>query len=261
MARPRLFHRLALGVVGFAALAAALGYAWSGPTWAVAIGSAQLVVTLLWIKRRVVAAIPTSIGFCDTTPAEYPDLDVTGLDRLTGELEAIGFARVRDYRVLYEGTDAVPPPGFARLFLHEGHRCYAELNQASEAPGRPLPLGCLVSSLLEDGWVVSTTSREPSPATLAFLQHERSVWRSEPGAGPERLLADHLRFRSHAIAALGVAPSSADGVTYFRRQAEHHGRVAATARGRNVCGALLRGLRAERHAPSEWLGALPGSAA
>jgi len=202
-----------IGIVGFLLVAGMLAIA------------ALVAGFLVLLKRRLVASCPRDLMFESADPAAYPHLDRATFESLSGEFAALGFVREGDYRL--GAAAGVVQPGFARLATHPGHACYVEISQIFPANAQPMPVGCVITSILSDGWTISTTNRT-ADAGVWILRKPRGVWQSAPSAGARELLDRHLKLVSRVRAFTGA---SADAPVSRENWYDHERRQAAAARG------------------------------
>jgi hypothetical protein len=167
------------------------------------LGLAIVLAVLFFMKQLVVLGMPINLFFESTSPARFPDHDLETLARLTREFEALGFRHALDYSV--RADPPVSSSGFARLLVHPDKRGYAEINQVFPNGKPPAPMGCLVASLLDDGWQLSTTDRKPN-ASNYLLRRRRSLWTAHPGAAPADLWREHLTWRQQITSDLMLKP-------------------------------------------------------
>lgn len=156
---------------------------------ALLVGIAAVVgVVLLVIKRSLVDSCPVGLSFHATTADSYASLDRESLERYTVSLEHLGFAALADYTISAErGT---VQPGFARLFGHAEHRCYAEVNQLFPT-SQTVPMRVVLATRLTEGWSAATTDRR-ADAAVWLLRRPRNCWRSMPDATVASLFESHL---------------------------------------------------------------------
>jgi hypothetical protein len=168
------------------------------------------------LKRAVLRTFPAQLHFRPAHPDHYPSLDLEALVRYSYALETLGFGWALDYRL--EAEEGHVSPGYARLFIHPRHGCYAEVNQLFPAGAAPTPMRCSLVSLLEDGSSVTDTDRRPGGIAFA-LRSAREARAIRPGATPAELLEAHLQRREKLCEALetDVAPEPSPD-RYFDRQ-------------------------------------------
>jgi hypothetical protein len=250
MTAPRVFHPLVLRVALVTLIPAGVGV-WVGGWW---VGAATALVLLAMelrrVRRAVLSGMPAAVEFQPTRPADHPWLDDEGFRSELAALQSLGFLPIADYRVAYPGA----PDGFARVLVHPGHRVYAEVNQLRKGAVQT-PVATALQSVMDDGWSLQTSSQEPFAVTAALVRPRRSVWRSRPGAAPADLLDDHLALRERMCRDLGIrvgGEGTVDG--WFAVQRDGHREQADALRRVNIVMGILRGLRCERSARTEWMG-------
>lgn len=246
----RIFHQLAArgGLMAAAPAGVAL---WAlGPL--AAIGSAAAVTGLeLWrVRAAVRAGMPETITFVPSRPADHDWLDADAFRDALSALDDLGFQPVADYRIEYRNA----PDGLARVLINTDQRVYAEVNQVRHK-GQTTRVATTLTSILDGGWSLQTTSQDPLPVAVAFLRSERNLWRSLPKATAIDLLADHATVRTSLCTDLGVGiggDGTLDG--YFRQQLAAHEAGRAALRSTNVVTGIARGLKAERQPRRQWFG-------
>jgi hypothetical protein len=255
MGSSHVFKPLLLRIGLIAAVPAAVIWAFAGPVPALVAG-VLLVIAELWrIRRAVTVGMPDRIEFVPSRPADHPWIDADAFRRELEALADLGFSPVADYEVVYPGA----PDGLARVLVNAEARVYAEVSQ-TRAGARATPVATSLMSVMSDGWSVQTSSREPMPVAVAFMQTPRAMWRSLPQATPQDLLADHLALRERAACDLGVGVGGDGSLNgYFtQQQIEHQARRAALL-ATNVVRGLARGIACEFTMPSQWLGEYSGT--
>lgn len=250
MGSSRVFHPLLIRIGLIAAVPAAVLWAFAGPLAAV-VAAALLAIAELWrIRRAVTVGMPDRIEFVPSRPADHPWIDTDAFRRELEALAGLAFSPVADYQVVYPGA----PDGLARVLVNAEARVYAEVSQARSG-ATATPVATSLMSVMGDGWSLQTSSREPSPVAVAFMQTPRAMWRTLPGAAPQELLADHLELRERAAHDLGVGVGGDGSLNgYFtEQQIEHQARRAALI-ATNVVRGMARGIACERTMPTQWLG-------
>jgi hypothetical protein len=158
------------------------------------------------VKRLILDAMPVNVEVVPGLPASFPDLDADTLDAYTAAFTGLGFRPLMDYTV--RAKNLIANPGFARLLVNDLNHCFVEMNQGFPTAGRVSntmrqlfptiglagPMRCVIISLLEQGWTVSTGDREPS--NWAYVtRRSKAEWSSRPGSSPQELLQEHLKLR------------------------------------------------------------------
>jgi hypothetical protein len=208
-------------------------------------------------KSGVVGAMPDEVDFRETTPGAFPELDARRLEGYTAAFEALGFRQVTDYTVVMNLDNGVT--GFARLFFHDAHRCFAEVNQGFRH-GSPVPMRCQIVSFLEEGWSVATGDRQTTKE-FYLLRRPRAVWRSLPDREPAALMEGHRTLRDRVAGELALEVC-ADGSAqaYFRREAENTRLRKDLVRRRNAVALCAELWLFDKNPKSEWLGDYPRAA-
>ena len=246
----RIFHQLAARAVLLTAAPAGVALWAFGPVAAVSAGAAVTGLELWRVRAAVRSGIPEALAFAPSRPADHPWLDADAFHHDLSALETLGFLPVADYAIVYPKA----PKGLARVLVHTDHCVYAEVSQV-RSKGQITPVTTTLTSLLDDGWSLQTTSQEPLPVAVAFMQTKRLVWRSLPGALVADLLDDHTELRTQMCADLGLGIGG-DGTLerYFELQKLSHGARRDALRHTNVVTGIARGIAAERHPRREWFG-------
>jgi hypothetical protein len=221
-----------------------------GPLPAAGIGVAVAGFELARVRSAVRAGMPDDLSFVPSRPTDHAWLDAHGFRTKLTELEQLGFLPLADYSVTYPKA----PGGLARLLVHSKHCIYAEVNQARHK-GQVTPVATTLTSILENGWSLQTTSQVPFAVSVAFMQAKRALWRSLPEAETHDLLADHVKMRNELCRDLNLGIGG-DGTLerYFELQRADHRARRETLLRTNVVSGIVRGLAAERRPRREWLG-------
>lgn len=226
-----------------------------------AIGLLILAVVLIgvplfarWMKSTVLQKMPTRLAFDPAEPGEFPALDTQAFNGYTHALEDLGFRHAFDYRLRNELADS--GTGFARLFLHPEHGCYAEINQAFGTGGVTTKMGCTLLSVLDDGWSLSSTDRDPAAFAVAWLWREpRVLWTAHPGAAPEKLLKAHLARRDRLARTLGLEiASDLSADAYFARESDVSASRRRALQRKSAVVGLFEYWQWRRNPRHEWLG-------
>jgi hypothetical protein len=143
----------------------------------------------------------TSFSFPPATPAQFPLLDLEGLDRYTRALEGMGFVRLLDFSLVSDSKSN--PPSFCRLMAHTRHHCFGEISQIFPKGKTPLALKISIQSCLQNGWNLSFSDRKPQAAS-SLLRRRRAVSVCMPEANPSELLQAFLKMRDQVCLDLGI---------------------------------------------------------
>jgi len=250
MVPSRVFQPLLVRIGLIAIVPATVIWAVAGPLVAL-IGGAGLLAAELWrIRRAVTLGTPDRLEFVPSRPADHPWVDTEAFRRELEALAELAFHPVADYQVVYPGA----PDGLARVLVSPEAQVYAEVSQ-TRSGAHPTPVATTLISAMSDGWSLQTSSREPMPLRVAFMQRPRAMWRSLPQAAPQELLSDHLALRERAARDLQVS-AGGDGTLngfFALKQIEHQACRAALLET-NIFRGLARGVACERKAPTQWLG-------
>lgn len=217
------------------------------------------IIGVLWGAMRVRQAL-TPVQAANR-PLVTIDAEVAAgplaeqLRALTASLEALGFVRQRDYG-LAGPLGRTPVAGFARLFFHPQHQCFAEINAAAGLVVS-VELGVSLLTILSDGWSIAAWGRfNPSTAGLHYVRRlPRKLWKIFPGAAPDRLLQEHLAMRGPIIADLGLTVVAAPlpDVYFDDIQRATALRTEAFER-KNIIAYLVEADLNAMHPKMEWLG-------
>lgn len=224
------------------------------PEWAigVGVGIAVFVFFSLLFRWAFLQSAPPSWGFLPAHPQNYPQLDGLALNRYTEVLQSLGFVWVQDYTL--DTSSMAVGQGFARLFLHPTHHCYAELGQVFPLNQRPLPLCCTFMSSLGDEWSYSSTNRKADAATY-MLRRPRSLWTSLPEADAPALLKAHLAQQQQLAADLGVGVrSDLSWDAYWLAEQENAAARRRVIQRKNMVFGVLGMLLFALSPRSEWMG-------
>jgi hypothetical protein len=203
--------------------------------------------------KKFMLSIGTHYEFLPTTPDDYPDLDRSALRYYTQAFEALGFVHALDYRV---ESDVRVGTGFARLFFHPQHLCLVEINQVFSKKRGPHEMRCMIGSILEDGWSLSTTDRTLSPLTYVW-RRPRSLWSTHTHKKPAELLEEHLRRRSQLIERTRVAVKSIQTAdAYFEYEQQIHAARREVLQSKTYAAIKAEMEQCKKAPISEWLGEL-----
>jgi len=203
-------------------------------------------------KSTIIGAIPEEVDFRLVQVSDFPDLDRPKLAASTEALERLGFQPVADYTVVTDLNTGVR--GFGRLFYHEQHGCFAEVNQAFKAAGDPTLMRLNLASLLGDGWSVATGNRRPTKENY-LLRRPRAVWKSFPDERTTAVLRGHLDLRQRLIDALGVEViRDGSAAAYFKHEKAAARERKDRVRSQSAVRIVLELWLFERYPKLEWLG-------
>jgi hypothetical protein len=222
----------------------------------IATGLVLLIPLSLWqgmsTKAAALRNIAVELDFLPAKVEKFPQLDTKLLAGWTEDFNSLGFTHLMDYRVETELENHAK--GFARLFVHPEEHVFAEINQGFSSGGQAAPMGCNLSSFLEDGWSFSTGNRKPS-STLYLLRRLKGMWLSRPGEEPQELLRIHLKRRKTIATNLGrdvLTDASAESYFAHERQAALDRKKAVE--GRNFIRVTIDLWFFEKNPKYEWLG-------
>jgi len=179
------------------------------------IGGSLLLLALLWaifLRPLLLTGVPAAILFVDADEDEFPELDRSRWNDYTARLEALGFERVRDVKILN-----MLNAGISRVFLHPDSNCYASVFQCF-APKAPGLLFGYVSYLGED-WTVGHGVMKPIPGSAVNrLGHRLSF--SRPGSSLEALYHEHVSTRDQIATGLGLCVVEPCGFDTYQQRSD-----------------------------------------
>jgi hypothetical protein len=230
------------------------------PPWLAATITAVvlLVPGTLWyiasVKSGILDAMPDDIEFEDADAGEFEQLDRKRLQRWTDELEELGFEQLRDYTVVTELEYF--PKGFARLFVHPQHHCFAEINQGFFPDGEPVPMRLSLASFLDDDWAVGATNRAAEKENW-LMRRPQAAWLSVAGCKEAaELLEHHRKFRKEIMKERGLGLlEKLSAKTYFRREEAANRERKEVVRGRWALGIIIEFWLFDHKPKTEWRGA------
>jgi hypothetical protein len=167
----------------------------------------NLFFSFATMKRRVLKNMATQYSFPPATPAQFPALDLDGLERYTREFEGMGFTRLLDYSLVSDS--ATSPPCFCRLLAHTRNHCFGEISQIFPKGKGALPLKGSIQSCLQDGWTLAFSDRKPQAAS-SLLRRRKAMGICMPEATPSELLQAFLKMREQICLDLGIQPVNDD---------------------------------------------------
>jgi hypothetical protein len=231
---------------------------WSHPPLAVVAGVVALPLVLVGcfiaasVKASVVRRLIEVLEFRTCSPADFPGLDEHDLAKYTQALEALGFRHLTDYTLVKAHDNGLN--GFARLFVHDSLRCFAEVNGVFNARGPVNSLGCNLETFLEDSWSVSTCNRPARPGNY-FLRRPRALWTKLPDRAPSQLLEAHREACDRVARDLGLAVvGDGSAEDYFRREAQANRERCGRVRSRPAWRFVLDAWLFEASPKLEWPG-------
>jgi hypothetical protein len=174
---------------------------WRFGTWG------HVLLGLMGMKRRVLKNMATSYSFPPATPAQFPQLDMSALERYTQEFEGVGFVQLLDFSLV--SNAAHPIPSFCRLFVHTRNHCFGEVSQLFPPGKAPLALACSIQSVLQDGWSIAFSNRKPNAAG-SLIRRRKALGVSMPGTDASALLQAFLQMREQVCQDLGISPMRND---------------------------------------------------
>ncbi len=212
---------------------------------------------LSWMKRVLLRSGAEEIALVPANPMDYQWLNQQELGQLTDILEASYFVHLKDFTV--HAKDGRLPETFARIFHNPNLHCYAEVNQVHSALTEGLSL--TVSSRLDDGWSLSTTTRVPF-AGLWVLRKPKAVWTSHPTMTPEQLLQSHLSWRENMVCRLGCKPvTDTSFEAYEQKELDMHNLNRQLVRRKSMLMILIDQLIFSMSPKMQWMGDYPRAAA
>jgi hypothetical protein len=223
---------------------------------AVVTGLVFLIPLGIWgavsTKSAVVRNVPEKLKFLPVNVEDFAERDAEELDRLTGELDGLGFRQLMDYRVKTELDTGVK--GFGRLFVHPEEHAFAEINQAFTAGGSPTPMGLSLISLLDGGWSFSTSNRKPT-AAFYLIRRPKGLWVSRPEQEPAELWETHLERRQKIADDLGVETLTEDTAeAYFENERRAAGERKKAVQRRSAIQVAIDKWLFDKTPKYEWMG-------
>jgi hypothetical protein len=226
---------------------------WLLTTVAVLAGIAILNVVIAKVLKRVlVGVVPIGLRFRTAVPGEYPSLDRQALREYTDAFTALGFEVAAEFT--FDAEAGRTTPGYARLFVHQGRGCYAEVNQLFPTRGPAVTMRCVLVSALDEGWSLATTDREVDGVTY-MLRRPKSLWVSRPGAPPAVLSEEHLALRERVRQDLGLPEPAAPTVdAYFARLDQENRAMRDVLARRSLYASIADAFLFSRQPKWEWMG-------
>ncbi len=214
------------------------------------------VVSLVGMKGKVVKAVPQNFQFLPTTPDQFPRLDTEALRRYTERFESLGFVHLRDY-TLADDRVTLAASSFGRLFANRERGCFAEVGQVFPNGKKTMPMGCVVASLMEDGWSLATTDRKPQ-ALVYLMRRPRALWTSRPLSKPAELMHHHLDRRRQIAHELGVKViEDVSAETFFAHERRESADRQQALKSRNLAIGLAQAAAFKLKPKYEWMGEYP----
>jgi hypothetical protein len=223
----------------------------------VVVGLPLAVALALAIKRQLVAGMPERLEFLPANANQFPGLDKKALLRYTSALQDLGFVHALDYIPHSEIPTA--NTGFARLFTHPDHGCYAEINQVVPAQGEAKPMALTFMSVLDQDWNLTSGDRDPHSLRAQLLwRRPKSLWTCHAGASPHAVLAAHLERRRQIVEGLDLkVPNSLSAKAYFLHEQQAAIARKQALRQKNIAVGLVEYWLAGKKPQQEWMGAYP----
>gem|GEM_PF-1423804 len=217
------------------------------------------VVSLVGMKGKVVKAVPQNFQFLPATPDQFPALDAESLRRYTEAFESLGFVRLRDYTMADDSMTFAT--SFGRLFANRERGCFAEVGQVFPKGKKPMPMGCMIGSLMEDGWSLATTDRQPQ-ALSYMMRRPRALWTSHPRSRPTELMHLHLERRRQIAYELGVKViEDVSAENFFAHERREAADRQQALKRRNLAVGLSEAAAFKLKPKHEWMGEYPNVAA
>lgn len=227
---------------------------WGIPGWGATLALLAFVFVVLTFGLRwlVLQSTPEQWGFVPAHPQQFPRLDGGALNAYTATLQGLGFQWILDYTLVQPG--ATLGSGFARLFFHPTHQCYAELGQVFPPNQAPTPLCCTYMSTVGADWSLSTTNRAADGITY-MLRRAKSLWSSHPKQDAPALLRSHLEKRTDIATTLAL-PVRADlsWDAYWVAEQQSQAERRAVLRRRNMVIGLAEAMLFRLFPKTEWMG-------
>lgn len=215
-----------------------------------------LFLCFLWLlsdtKSKLLRGLPDEFQYEVANLNDFPLLNFNWLQQQSSELEALGFVRLIDYK-LVGGT-----PGFSRCFSHPESYCYAEVFEVFQATGESFARQTVIGSNLDEGWYLATINREANikdGISYGFWRNPKSVCTHYPEMSLAELLEKHLTFRQRMIMDLGITVlTDVSWENYVQLQQEWVIYRKRSLRGKIILLAMIEVTQFELNPKSEWLG-------
>jgi hypothetical protein len=174
-----------------------------------------VLMSIFGTKKRILNNMATAYSFPPATPAQFPQLDTSELERFTRELESLGFTRLLDFSLV--ANIAKPIPSFGRVFANTRNHCFAEISQVFPFRKAPRPLGCSIQSCLQDGWTLSFSNRKPMAAS-SLIRRKKAIGVCMPETPLHELQQNFLQMREQVGQDLGISYLRDDSLeAYFAK--------------------------------------------
>ena len=258
-ARKSLFHvwKIVLVYYIFSFCTIAIIFLWLGWQGAITLALIELFLHISWwidLKSKLLKNLPSEFRCSPTHIEQFPGLDLDSLYRYNDILKPLGFIQVVDYRS-ETGT------GFARVFAHPQHYCFADVFQVLPAGKQPLPMVCTIHSYLENDWKIVTTVVQPDGLNYMWRSN-KTLWTYYKSANPAELFQIHLERRQKIIENLGLEIlTDLSWEFYFIQEQKASIKRRENFARKNIVIALIEATRFEMNPVSEWLGDYPKLAA
>jgi hypothetical protein len=103
------------------------------------------------LKKRILSVMPNNSKFYQTSPHEFPALNLKELEGYTEMLEAMGFEQIIDLKNELES-------GFLRLFADSSNYLFACTYEIPSSNPRLAKIDFSFSSSLSNGWTLTSTN-------------------------------------------------------------------------------------------------------
>lgn len=225
------------------------------PAWGAGLVLGAVVFALLSLALRwlLLKAVPEAWTHLPAHPQQFPQLDGAVLNGDTATLQALGFQWIADYTLVQPGGGTIGT-GFARLFFHPTHHCYAELGQVFPPNQDPLPLCCTFMSTIGADWSLSTTNRTADRITY-MIRRAKSLWTTHPKLDVPALLEAHLARRTEIAAGLALpVKSDLSWDAYWSAEQKSQSARRAVVKRRNLVLGLAEAQWFRLSPKTEWMG-------
>lgn len=224
------------------------------PGWAAVLAFFAIVFLLLTLGLRalLLQSTPEQWTFLPAHPQQFPRMDGGALNGYTAILQELGFQWLLDYTLVQPG--ATLGSGFARLFFHPLHHCYAELGQVFPINQDPLPLCCTYISTMGQDLSLATTNRK-ADGFVYMLRRAKSLWSTHPRLDAPALLREHLRKRTEIATTLALpVRTDLSWDAYWAAEQQHQAARRAVVRRRNPVFGVAEAMCFRWFPKTEWMG-------
>jgi hypothetical protein len=221
--------------------------------WILAVFAVVWIGYFAWSQKQLfIRAIPRDIKHRPTDVRGCDAVDQQLLDRLTTELEELGFAVLADLETT--GQTVMPIVGFDRVLIHSEAGCIAVLSQLLQPA---IPGGYSICSVFSNGLSYSTVDHATTAPGWAH-RNPKHLWSAHPGVSSSELLRAHLERRDRLIDQFGLRVDPLMTVEAYTSSVEQKMRDVGQSMSAKWCVSVLADLVVYRLWPQrEWMGEAP----